>query len=86
MNPSQLIKEPYEKMYASKRRVVVRPVPLSHKLSMNFGDLGQQEVNVLYTREQEGIDIHSVSWHGLVITTDIIDLIDLAQQVQEETE
>lgn len=83
MNISEIIREPFEREFGVKRKVV-RPVPQTRKVWLNFGDLGQQEVNVLFIQEEDGIDVHSVSWKGLVITGDIKEMSDVTDQILEQ--
>jgi hypothetical protein len=39
---------------------------------------------VLFIQEEDGIDVHSVSWKGLVITGDIKEMADVTDQILEQ--
>lgn len=55
-----------------KPRPIVRPVPQSYKCIIDLGDLGEQDCNVLYLRNSDGVEVQSASWRGTVLTGDLL--------------
>lgn len=69
----------------ARPRAIVRPVPQSYRCIIDLGDLGEQDCNVLYLRNSDGIEVQSVSWRGTVLTGDLLPgvLDEIGSEIKE---
>lgn len=50
-----------------------KPFTQTKKMVVDMGDLGEQECNVVFLTQPEGIEITAVTWRGMNITGDLLD-------------